>query len=413
MVNDVKHQTKSETRKLERFEQMQLEYFSTRDADVEQTPTPEMHYTVYRNDGGAGTTTTTKNNADSMNLLSKIGKETRKENTIRWLHFNGMNEMMMNYVCDALKLGLSAVGGEMDTTKCVFHRHKDAAVRHFDSHLYVSMQLIDREECDGDIPLVSDEQVSFIYHPEKAIVISVCEDVDEESDFTALTRLLVEGESRCNVDGAHPGILLAMMADKFVDDAYPVAEELGDYLEVLSQAMVARESISFSQPVDKVRMQLWRMRRFAIRVRRLCEAYEEDALGVFDDESFKEYVGKVSKQADGLESVCEMYIGRCLSILQRVEVYQEQRTNQTLFLLTIVTTLMVPVEFLTGMWGMNFVNMPDLETSWGYFMFLALIPFLMGTSYILLKVNGYLDDSPLDWSCGLGGLFKSKEGKKD
>ena len=43
---------------------MQLEYFSTRDADVEQTPTPEMHYTVYRNDGGAGTTTTTKNNAD-------------------------------------------------------------------------------------------------------------------------------------------------------------------------------------------------------------------------------------------------------------------------------------------------------------------------------------------------------------
>lgn len=54
MVNDVKHQTKSETRKLERFEQMQLEYFSTRDADVEQTPTPEMHYTVYRNDGGAG-----------------------------------------------------------------------------------------------------------------------------------------------------------------------------------------------------------------------------------------------------------------------------------------------------------------------------------------------------------------------
>ena len=85
----------------------------------------------------------------------------------------------------------------------------------------------------------------------------------------------MEGESRCNVDGAHPGILLAMMADKFVDDAYPVAEELGDYLEVLSQAMVARESISFSQPVDKVRMQLWRMRRFAIRVRRLCEAYEE------------------------------------------------------------------------------------------------------------------------------------------
>ena len=73
----MKHQTKSETRKLERFEQMQLEYFSTRDADVEQTPTPEMHYTVYRNDGGAGDDDDDeKNNADSMNLLSKIGKET-------------------------------------------------------------------------------------------------------------------------------------------------------------------------------------------------------------------------------------------------------------------------------------------------------------------------------------------------
>lgn len=33
---------------------------------------------------------------------------------------------------------------------------------------------------------------------------------------------------------------------------------------------------------------------------------------------------------------------------------QDEQQNRVLLLLTIVTTFFVPVQFLTGLWGMNF-----------------------------------------------------------
>ena len=79
-----------------------------------------------------------------------------------------------------------------------------------------------------------------------------------------------------------------------------------------------------------------------------------------------------------------------------MEVYQNQKTNDTLFILTIITVMMVPSQFLTGMWGMNFVNMHELGLSWGYWLFLALIPTFMIGIFVLLKMGGYLEDTPMD-----------------
>ena len=43
---------------------------------------------------------------------------------------------------------------------------------------------------------------------------------------------------------------------------------------------------------------------------------------------------------------------------------QEARMNRVLYMLTVVTTMFVPVQFLTGLWGMNFDNMPELHYEW-------------------------------------------------
>ena len=37
--------------------------------------------------------------------------------------------------------------------------------------------------------------------------------------------------------GTDPTMLLALLCDKFIDDAFPLAEELGDYLELLAHSV--------------------------------------------------------------------------------------------------------------------------------------------------------------------------------
>ena len=43
-----------------------------------------------------------------------------------------------------------------------------------------------------------------------------------------------------------------------------------------------------------------------------------------------------------------------------------QRTNDVMKVLTIVTSLFVPLTFLAGIYGMNFADMPELRHPWGY-----------------------------------------------
>lgn len=42
------------------------------------------------------------------------------------------------------------------------------------------------------------------------------------------------------------------------------------------------------------------------------------------------------------------------------------RMNEVMKVLTIVATFFIPLTFISGMYGMNFKFMPELETQWGY-----------------------------------------------
>jgi magnesium transporter len=63
-----------------------------------------------------------------------------------------------------------------------------------------------------------------------------------------------------------------------------------------------------------------------------------------------------------------LQVEQILSTVQRLgEFYrsvQEDRMNQILYLLTLVTSIFVPAQFLTGLYGMNFDYMPEL--GWKY-----------------------------------------------
>jgi magnesium transporter len=51
--------------------------------------------------------------------------------------------------------------------------------------------------------------------------------------------------------------------------------------------------------------------------------------------------------------------------------------NEIMKVLTIIATIFIPLTFIAGIYGMNFKNMPELNSEYGYFI-------LMGVMFILL-----------------------------
>ena len=74
-----------------------------------------------------------------------------------------------------------------------------------------------------------------------------------------------------------------------------------------------------------------------------------------------------------IKDLCLTLIDNCDMILSSLESetnlffsVQGHRMNQVMKTLTIVATIFIPLTFIAGIYGMNFVNMPELEWKYGY-----------------------------------------------
>lgn len=70
---------------------------------------------------------------------------------------------------------------------------------------------------------------------------------------------------------------------------------------------------------------------------------------------------------------------------------QADRQSQVLYMLTFVTILIAPLQLLTGLYGMNFSVIPELEWKYGYLYFWSLAIFLMLLIGATFKRMGWLE----------------------
>lgn len=360
-----------------------------------------MYYSEYANlRNTPGRLVEPETDEEVLALFDEVADAPPRPNVVSWFHVEGVNDAVIRefFVKMKLRLGPSGNGGGKATRKgddavaLFFKRHREPRLRFFGTHMYLAMQLLDRNDSEGDIPMVSDQQVSVLFVPNRRLVLTVSEYASPGTDFDRLREQLVQGSSACNHPNADATLLLAVLADKFMEDSFPLAEELGDYLELLAHALIMKPGLRYNIPADKVRTELWRMRRFALRTRRLTEILQEDPLQLFENARFQSFMAVVERQAQSLAELCHMYNERCGNIISRIEVHQTTKTNETLFTLTIITALIIPVQFLTGVYGMNFENMPELRTTYGYYVFWAAVPTLCTFTYLMLRRKGLIED---------------------
>jgi magnesium transporter len=65
---------------------------------------------------------------------------------------------------------------------------------------------------------------------------------------------------------------------------------------------------------------------------------------------------------DTIESYREMVVGMLDTYLSSTS----NKLNEVMKVLTVISTLFIPLTFLAGVYGMNFHNFPELEKQWMY-----------------------------------------------
>ena len=148
-------------------------------------------------------------------------------------------------------------------------------------------------------------------------------------------------------------------------------EEIEDRAGGLEDRVLAGELDDFSAPMSELRKETMAWYRYYSQLDDVACELRENENGFFSDEEcrlfrlFEERVIRLREESQLLREYCAQ-----LQSLFQSEI--DIRQNRIMQILTIVTTIFLPLTLLVGWYGMNFSGMPELHWKYGYPAIIAL-----------------------------------------
>jgi magnesium transporter len=203
------------------------------------------------------------------------------------------------------------------------------------------------------------EQVSFVLG--RNYVLSFQENGTDV--FRPVRDRLRAGKGRLRHNGSD--YLLYALVDAVVDQYFSVLESLGEKIETLQERVIAdpkpdtlRDIHALKRQLLFVRRAVWPLREATNNLSRSDCPYLHEPTKVF----FRDVYDHVVQIVDTIESFREMLSASLDIYLSSVS----YRLNAVMRVLTVITTIFMPLSFIASIYGMNFEHMPELKSEWGY-----------------------------------------------
>ncbi len=157
-----------------------------------------------------------------------------------------------------------------------------------------------------------------------------------------------------------------------------VVQRYGQILLNLEQRLDEIEDQLFDDPSDRLMKELVGYNTGLRKMHRILNYYvsifsqlhkqltvtENDKQNAFED---------IYSLIERFNSMSEMYQNVITDLIDAYISLNGHRLNQIMKVLTVVTVIFVPLTLLVGVYGMNFENMPELKSHYGYYILLSVM----------------------------------------
>jgi magnesium transporter len=165
-----------------------------------------------------------------------------------------------------------------------------------------------------------------------------------------------------------PAFLLHQILDQVVDYYSPILDDFDNRIDQLEQ-----EIFGLKQPNTQVLVQIQDLKRSVLRLRRISTKQMDILLRMSRGEFalipeemrpfYRDVFDHLVRVVDLSESYRDLISGSLEAYLSVVS----NRMNEIMKVLTIFSAIMLPLTFIAGVYGMNFDNMPELHSRFGYY----------------------------------------------
>ena len=295
----------------------------------------------------------------------------------RWLDVVGVHDV------EALRAAGRALNLHPLTLEDLAHVGQRPKVESYDGYLVlIARSWSVGPAIAGTAPALRDEQVAIVLCGD--LVVTFRERAHEAID--ALRARWGRGRGRVREGGA--AYLTYALLDLLVDQGFVATEALSEALTVLEERVLEAPEPSLLTQLTELQREFAHLRRVAAATRQLTATLRREPpveLGSWLEElrDVDDHAVQVLEAVDTLREVSA-------ALHQTYAAAVAERTNEVVRVLTLFTAAFMPITFVAAVYGMNFVNMPELGWRWGYLTVWALMAALFVGTVVWFRRRRWL-----------------------
>lgn len=190
------------------------------------------------------------------------------------------------------------------------------------------------------------------------------------------------------------------LLDSIIDHYYPVLEAVGNDIEELEDQLLNKPSREMMHSLHEYKRSLTQMRRFVWPLRDVVNGMLHDPSGYITPPT-KVFLRDCYDHTVQLMDLVESYKELTTSLMELYHSSVGLRTNEVMRVLTVITSIFIPLTFIVGVYGMNFapetadgkklpLNMPELYSPHGYLIVMTLMALIAIGQLILFRKMKWL-----------------------
>jgi magnesium transporter len=212
------------------------------------------------------------------------------------------------------------------------------------------------------------EQLSILLFDNNTVISF--QEIHGGDAFDIIRTRIRTGKGRIRKMGAD--YLAYCLIDAVVDLYFVILEKIGDRIEILEEELVenpSRETMKSLHTMKRemifLRKAVWPMRELINNFERTENKLVKKATRLF----LRDLYDHTIRVIDTVETYRDLLSGMMDVYLSSVS----NRMNEVMKVLTIITTLFIPLSFIAGIYGMNFDNIPELHWRYSYYLLWAVM----------------------------------------
>lgn len=307
------------------------------------------------------------------NFASK-GLLNNKDDKNHWLNYHDLSDReSVERFCENLAI-------DKLTIEDIYSDLKRPKLEEYNSYLFFSVRsaLIK----DHRSSALHQEKISFILGEDFLISFQ-----EKSSDhFTAVRERIEKKKGKIRVKG--PDFLLFRMLEAITDNYFEVLDNIVDNIEKIEDRVTDTAHSDILKSIEFEKRKLIELRKVVFPLKEITLQLDKSESNFIHKENhyyfsnLKDNCLTVLEEIDANKQILEGMANLYYAV-------QGQKMNEIMKLLTIMSSIFIPLTFIVGIYGMNFKHMPELGSPYGYYGVLIFMALLSGGLLWYFKKRGW------------------------